>query len=96
MLGIILIVVIANLVSFLIIYFERKGLRIPKRKNIVDCSFCIHSKRRICIDSLSGEKEYYWVCDISGKVIPYCMEENVIVLPEEDCPLENEEKGEEK
>lgn len=104
-LGLICILLAAILIAFaimqLIFYCGRKNLKKSEeelrkaKEGFVNCLTCKHFRCRcVNIDKICNEKEYCYVCELSGKIMPYNINEEMteLLIPQDCCPLINKER----
>lgn len=108
-LGFVLILIAANLFVFaimkIIIYCGREKLkkseelRKKAKDDFVNCLNCKHFRCR-CVntDDIHYENEYCYICELSGKILPYNTNEerNEMLIHKDWCPLINKERKNEK
>ena len=108
-LGLICILIAANLIAFaimqLIVYCGREKLkkseelRKEAKDDFVNCLNCKHFRCRCPnINYIYYKNEYCYICELSGKILPYNINEErtELLIPKNYCPLVNKEKGNEK
>lgn len=108
-LGLVLILIVANLFAFAIMQIivhcvreklkRSEELRKKAKDNFVNCLNCKHFRCRcVNIDNIYHEKEYCYICELSGKILPYNINEerNELLIPKDCCPLINKERRNKK
>lgn len=108
-LGLIIILIAANLFAFaimqIIVYCGREKLkkseelRKKAKDDFVNCINCKHFRCRcVNIDNIYYENEYCYICELSGKILPYNINEErtEMLIPQDWCPLINKERKNEK
>lgn len=108
-LGLICILLAVNLIAFaimqLIVYCGREKLkkseelRKKAKDDFINCLTCKHFRCRcVNVDYIYYENEYCYICELSGKIMPYNINEErtELLIPKNYCPLVNNEKGNEK